>query len=150
MSGPWQGFVFIVLGAFFWALYSALLKRLPSCNQVALVVWIGILSSPFLVLMSFITDSGGYSLDTVMTLSWSSWAALLYMTFIASLIGHSLWTFLMARCPATVLAPMVLLVPVFGIIGSVLLLGEPFTVTMGLATAIVLLSLALGTWKKRH
>jgi O-acetylserine/cysteine efflux transporter len=50
--------------------------------------------------------------------------ALLYIVVAATVVGSGLWTVLMSRHPAGVVAPFSMLVPVAGIGSSWLLLGE--------------------------
>ena len=54
--------------------------------------------------------------------------AVLYLAFAATTVGWGLWGALMARYPASTVAPFSLLVPVFGLSFGALLLGEPVTV----------------------
>ena len=52
---------------------------------------------------------------------------MLYLAFAATTVGWGLWGALMARYPASTVAPFSLLVPVFGLSFGALLLGEPVT-----------------------
>ena len=53
--------------------------------------------------------------------------AIVYLAFIATLIGYSLWSKLLARYPASQVAPFSLLVPIVGLASAALLLGEALT-----------------------
>lgn len=63
----------------------------------------------------------GESFDTD---GWPGLAALGYIVIIATLVGTGLWTTLMSRNPAGIVAPFSLLVPVVGIAGAWIFLGE--------------------------
>ena len=52
---------------------------------------------------------------------------MLYLAFAATTVGWGLWGALMARYPASTVAPFSLLVPVFGLSFGALLLGEAVT-----------------------
>jgi O-acetylserine/cysteine efflux transporter len=54
-------------------------------------------------------------------------AAVLYLAFAATTVGWGLWGALMARYPASTVAPFALLVPAFGLSFGALLRGEPAT-----------------------
>ena len=66
-----------------------------------------------------------------------------------SLFGYAAWGWLLARHPAATIAPMALLVPVFGIGASVLYLGEPLPAWKLIAAALVMGGLTLNLlWPK--
>ena len=53
-----------------------------------------------------------------------AWVGLAYTCLIGTVVGSGLWTWLMARHPAGVVAPFSMLVPVVGILTAALVLGE--------------------------
>jgi O-acetylserine/cysteine efflux transporter len=64
-----------------------------------------------------------------------------------TLFGYTAWQWLLSRHPAAVVAPMALLVPVFGMSASALVLAEPMPAWKILAAGLVLAGLALNlTW----
>jgi O-acetylserine/cysteine efflux transporter len=58
-------------------------------------------------------------------------------------VAYSLWSWLLARHPATTITPFALLVPVFGMISSALFLGEPLPGWKLIAAALVIAGLSL-------
>ena len=57
----------------------------------------------------------------------SSWAAVAYLGWAATIVGYSLWTGLLKRHPANRVAPFSLGVPVVGLATGMLVLGETIT-----------------------
>ena len=55
----------------------------------------------------------------------STWAAVLWQSIGNTLFGFAAWGWLLARHPAATIAPLALLVPVFGIAASHVCFGEP-------------------------
>ena len=53
-----------------------------------------------------------------------AWLGLAYTCVIATAVGSGIWTWLLARHPAGVVAPFSMLVPVAGILTAALVLGE--------------------------
>jgi O-acetylserine/cysteine efflux transporter len=60
-----------------------------------------------------------------------------------TMFGYGIWGWLLVRHPAATVAPMALLVPIFGIGASALFLGEPLQSWKLLAAALVMGGLAL-------
>lgn len=72
-------------------------------------------------------------------------AGLVYVALLATVVGSGIWTWLMARYPAGVVAPYSLLVPVVGIALAALVLGERPSVTELVAAAVIVGGVLLGT-----
>ncbi|WP_345425098.1 EamA family transporter [Pseudonocardia xishanensis] len=72
-------------------------------------------------------------------------AALLYLSVFATVIGSGIWTWLMRRYPAGVVAPYSLLVPVVGIALAAVVLGERPTVTELVSAVVIVGGVLLGT-----
>ena len=68
---------------------------------------------------------------------------MLYLAFAATTVGWGLWGALMARYPASTVAPFSLLVPVFGLSFGALLLGEAVTGRDLAAAALILAGVLL-------
>ncbi|MBB5694299.1 EamA family transporter [Muricoccus pecuniae] len=70
-------------------------------------------------------------------------AAVLYVAVAATSIGYGIWGFLMARYPATTVAPFAMLVPITGAASAALVLGEGFGAVRLAGMALVLAGLAV-------
>jgi O-acetylserine/cysteine efflux transporter len=73
----------------------------------------------------------------------TTWAAVVWQAVGNTMFGYGVWGWLLARHPAATVAPMALLVPVFGMGASTLFLGEPLQSWKLLAAALVMGGLAL-------
>jgi O-acetylserine/cysteine efflux transporter len=72
-------------------------------------------------------------------------AALAYLSLLATVAGSGIWTWLMRRYPAGVVAPYSLLVPVVGIALAGVVLGERPTVVELVAAVVIVGGVLLGT-----
>ncbi len=72
-----------------------------------------------------------------------AWAAVFWQALGNTLFGYVAWGWLLARHPAATVAPMALLVPVFGMGASAWWLGEPLPLWKLAAAGLVLAGLAL-------
>jgi O-acetylserine/cysteine efflux transporter len=62
------------------------------------------------------------------------------------MFGYACWAWLLSRHPAATIAPLSLLVPVFGMGASAIVLGETLPAWKLIAAALVLAGLALNTF----
>jgi O-acetylserine/cysteine efflux transporter len=72
-----------------------------------------------------------------------TWAAVAWQAWGNSLFGYAAWGWLLARYPAATVTPMALMVPLFGMGGSALWLGEGLPGWKLTAAALVMGGLAL-------
>jgi O-acetylserine/cysteine efflux transporter len=74
---------------------------------------------------------------------------LLYTVVIGTILGSGLWTWLMSRHPAGVVAPFSMLVPVTGMTAAWLILGETVTLSEALGGVLVVGGVLLGGVRRR-
>lgn len=72
----------------------------------------------------------------------SSWLAVAYLGWMASILGYTLWTGLLKRHPANKVAPFSLGVPVVGLATGMLVLGEVITPWQWAGIALIVGALA--------
>ena len=78
-----------------------------------------------------------------------AWVGLAYTCVIGTVVGSGIWTWLLARHPAGVVAPFSMLVPVFGILAAALVLGERPTWLELLGGLIVFCGVLIGARRVR-
>ncbi len=78
-----------------------------------------------------------------------TWAAVVWQAVGNTMFGYGVWGWLLARYPAATVAPLALLVPIFGMTSAAVLLGEPLPSWKLGAAALVMSSLVLGLFWPR-
>ena len=80
-----------------------------------------------------------------------TWAAVLWQSVGNTMFGYACWAWLLARYPAATIAPLSLLVPVFGFGASALILGEPLPAWKIGAALLIMAGLAVNLlWRPRR
>ncbi|MGD9914861.1 MAG: EamA family transporter [Rhizobiaceae bacterium] len=98
--------------------------REPATDVLGLVVWGSLFAVPPLLAVALILDPHGL-VDSVAGLDWVSVGSIAYIVYLSTLFCFAVWSRLLATYPVASVAPFTLLVPVFGFLGSAVLLGEP-------------------------
>ncbi|KTC66864.1 integral membrane protein [Legionella birminghamensis] len=120
------GFICLLGAAAAWGLGNLIIKKGPSVNMMAVVVWGSFVAFiPMLILAIAIDGLHSFS-NTISHLSWKGIGALFYIVYMSTWVGYGVWNWLLSRYPIAVIVPYTLLVPVVGMISSSLFLGEPF------------------------
>jgi drug/metabolite transporter (DMT)-like permease len=127
-------------GALGWA-FGNLCNRLAAPPKpMHLTLWMCVVPVvPLFAASALVEGNGCTSVPTLFTAEGlPGLGALLYVALLATVVGSGIWTWLMRRYPAGVVAPYSLLVPVVGIALSAAVLGEqPSVVELGSAVLIV-------------
>lgn len=148
---PKVSFLLTILAAGFWGLSNIVVRfadqqcasRGEKLNMLSLVVWSSLVPPIPLLGFALLLDSPDTLLNAVLHLSGSSIFSVFYLAFCATLFGYYFWSTLIAKYPATKVAPLSLLVPVTGLITAQLVLGEALTKMQWLGCMTILIGLLI-------
>ncbi len=148
-SGPRDmtllGFVLTLAAALSWA-GSNLLVRLMGRGATPIdpfqfIVWSSAVSVlPFLTI-AVVLDGADESWRSLAAMGAREWAAVGYLSLLATLVGYSLWMRLLQRHAAGRIAPFSLLVPVVGLWAGSFFLSERLSTAQWAGVAFVLAGL---------
>lgn len=139
----WGGIGLVLCAAASWAAANILTKRAGNINMVAYVVWSSAFAIPVLLVLSFTLEGWGRISHGLQHASALAWGTVVWQSWANTLFGYAAWSWLLSRYTAATVAPMALLVPVFGMGASALFLGEPLPGWKVLAAALVIGGLAI-------
>jgi len=119
-------------------------------NMLAYVVWAALFSVPPLLILSLLLEGPAAIAAGVARAGWITWAAVVWQSVGNTMFGYACWGWLLSRYPTATVAPMSLLVPIFGFGASALLLGEPLPPWKIGATLLIMAGLAVNLlWRPR-
>jgi O-acetylserine/cysteine efflux transporter len=120
-----------------WGLGNIFTRRAQAPDPIALLVWSSLVPPIPLAALSLATGEGAPSIGA------GGLLALAYIVLGASFFGYGAWMWLMARHPASRVAPYTLLVPPVGIAAAWASLGEQPNAAELAGAGIVLVGLAI-------
>jgi drug/metabolite transporter (DMT)-like permease len=132
--GTLLGDFFGVLGALFWALTTILIRatRLASVSPAKTLFYQLAVSGPVLLLAAWLMGEPGITKITPMIA-----VAFAYQCVVVAFASFLTWFWLLRHYLAARLGVLTFLTPLFGVLGGVLLLGEPLTPSFVLAAVLV-------------
>jgi O-acetylserine/cysteine efflux transporter len=139
----WLGLGLVLSAAFFWAGANLVVKSLGPVNMLHFMVWSSVFAVPPLLAISWFIEGPALMQSAVINATPLVWASVLWQALGNTLFGYGVWNWLLARHPAATVAPLALLVPVFGMGASALSLGESLPGWKLGAAALVLGGLAV-------
>ncbi|WP_232663278.1 EamA family transporter [Pseudonocardia sp. TRM90224] len=138
-----------LVGALGWAFGNISSRLAAPPNPLHLTLWMSVIPPIPLLAMSWATEgpaAGWDALPAAVTVDGLPGVlAVAYIAVLATIVGGGIWTALMRRYPAGVVAPYSLLVPVVGIGLAALLLGERPSVVELVSAAVIVGGVLLGT-----
>jgi O-acetylserine/cysteine efflux transporter len=148
------GLTMILLAALSWAGGNLVSRAAGRINMVAYVVWSSLFAVPPLMLLTLWMEGWPAVANSLEQADAFTWAAVAWQAWGNSIFGYAAWGWLLSRYSAATITPMALLVPLFGMGGSALMLGESLPAWKLMAAALVLSGLALNLlwpwWMQRR
>ncbi len=126
----------VIAASFVWAVANIQIKGMAEIDGMTLNAWISLFAAPQLLLLSLLLEQG--QMAAIAEASWRGWGAIVYMAVVVTMIAYGIWYSMIDRYPTNQTMPFTLLVPIFGVLSGVFVLGEPFTGAMALGGALTL------------
>lgn len=141
----------LVLGAAFgWSLGNMAQRAAGKVDMLGFITWASLFSVPPLAALSLAVE-GWPAIETgLAAMTPKIWVAVAWQAIGNTLFGYGAWGWLLARYPASSVAPTSLLVPVFGMTSTALWLGEQLPGWKLLAAALIISGLALNLLASRR
>ncbi|SFA71477.1 O-acetylserine/cysteine efflux transporter [Amycolatopsis marina] len=145
--------VLTLLGALSWAAGNLCARQAQPRNPLHLTLWMSVVPPLPMFALSLVFEGPGEQWASLSTLGSSggltALGGLAYIVLFGTIVGSGIWTTLMRRNPAGVVAPFSLLVPVVGMSLAFLLLDERPAVLEIVAGVVVVTGVLLGSLRRR-
>lgn len=138
------GVLLVLLAAASWAGGNMVSRAAGPVNMLAYVVWSSLFAIPPLLLLALVTEGWPRIAAALVAADRWTWSAVIWQSVGNTMFGYGVWAWLLNRHPAGTIAPLSLLVPIFGLGSSALLLGESLQPWKLCAFALVMSGLLLG------
>ena len=143
------GVALVIGAAFGWSLGNMVTRRAGRVDMLAFMVWSSLFAIVPLFALAFAFEGSARIGAALAAAGPTVWAVVAWQTVGNTLFGYGAWGWLMARYPASSVAPMALLVPVFGMGSAALFLGEPLPGWKLGAAALIIGGLAVNLFGPR-
>lgn len=150
------GFMLTLAAAFSWACGNIFNKKIMSHATrpavMSLVIWSALIPIiPFFV-ASLILDGSATMIHSLVTIDMTTILSLMYLAFVATIVGYGIWGTLLGRYETWRVAPLSLLVPVVGLASAALLLDERLTGLQFFGAVLIMTGLYINVfglrWRK--
>lgn len=144
-----SGMLLVLMGAIAWSIANIINKKAGTRQVFAFLVWSSAFSPlPLFLLDWLVNGNSGYATLFNHT-DFRALLSILFQVYPNTLFGYWVWNSLLKQYPVSTVAPLSLLVPVFGILGSVMIFGETITSVKILALLLIVTGLGVGLYGQR-
>lgn len=148
-SVTFSGTLLVLAGAIAWSIANIIIKRSATKQIFAFLVWSSAFSPlPLFLLDWLVNGSNGYT-ALVSHVDYRAVLSILFQVYPNTLFGYWVWNSLLKQYPISTVAPLSLLVPVFGILGSMAIFGEAISSLKILALLLIISGLVVGLYGYR-
>jgi O-acetylserine/cysteine efflux transporter len=143
------GVVLVILGAVSWSVANVVIKKSGTKEVFGFLVWSSLFSPIPLFLVAWIEHGSQGYLQTFARIDDRAIFSILFQVYPTTLFGYWIWNSLLKKYPVSMVAPLSLLVPIFGMLGSMLVFGEHIGATKLLAMLFIVLGLTTGLYGRQ-
>ena len=141
LSGSFISIALVLGGCFAWALGQVMIRKLKDVSGMQVTAWIAVFAAPQLFFMSAIFEDG--QVEAIRNANPLVWWTVLYLGLIMTCLGYYFWNTLIRHHDVSKVAPFLLLLPVFSVLGGNLFLGETITLEKFYGGATILLGIGV-------
>jgi len=142
-------FLMTVVAAASWGVANIVSKKAGRVDMLGFIVWSSLVAPLPLLGLSLWLD-GPVAVWTALTqIDGGTLLAVAYLAYPTTIFAFGIWAYLLSRHPAATVTPFALFVPVAGILGSALILGEAMHPIEAVGGAVIVLGLAFNIFGPR-
>jgi O-acetylserine/cysteine efflux transporter len=139
-----RGLILLLIAALGCAGANIVARAAGRVEMLGYIIWASAFAIPPLLMLALIFEGWQVMISGIRAATAPIWGVVVWQAIGNTLFGYGVWGWLLARYPATTVAPLALMVPVFGMGSSALLLGEPMQSWKLLAAFLIIAALAIG------
>jgi O-acetylserine/cysteine efflux transporter len=141
-----HGLLFLLTAAAAWGFSTVQLKKIKPVGPLTLNAWLGLFMAIELFVISFLTE--GSPVPYILGATWRGWVGVAYTGLLSTIAAFGLWAWLVARYTVSQTMPFMLTIPLFAIVGGVVLNGDRITADIAGGGLMTIVGVALIVLKR--
>ena len=142
LQGKYLGVILVLCGACTWAVGQVFAKPVSEkLNGIILTAWLGVFAGPQLIIASQLIE--GNVLTNIRSADYQAWLIVLYLGLLMNVLGYSIWYYVLGRYPVNTVLPVMLLLPITGVLTAIVFLGERPDIKVFIGGLIILIGVGM-------
>ncbi|WP_460144017.1 EamA family transporter [Pseudomonas sp. S2_A02] len=142
------GVLLIVLSAVAWSVGNVIIKKSGVKEIFSFMVWASLFPPIPLFFIAWLMQGAAPFENLQSSLDFTAVLSIVFQVYLATHFAYWGWNSLLKLYPVSTVAPLSLLIPVFGIGSSMLIIGEHILIPNLISIAIIIMGLAVGLYRK--
>lgn len=142
------GVMLIVLSAVAWSVGNVIIKKSGVKEIFSFMVWASLIPPIPLFLTAWLIHGSAAFEGLQASLDLTAVLSILFQVYLATHFAYWGWNSLLKLYPVSTVAPLSLLIPVFGITSSMLILDERISTPNLISIGIIIVGLAVGLYRR--
>lgn len=142
------GVMLIVLSAVAWSVGNVIIKKSGVKEIFSFMVWASLIPPIPLFLTAWLMHGSAAFEGLQSSLDLTAVLSILFQVYLATHFAYWGWNSLLKLYPVSTVAPLSLLIPVFGITSSMLILDERISTPNLISIGIIIVGLAVGLYRR--
>lgn len=143
------GLALVLCGAVVWGLVSIIIKKSDTKQVFSFLVWSSLFDPIPLFILSYLFNGPSGFTELAIHFNTTTLFSILFQVYPNTLFAYWVWNSLLTKYPVSVVAPLSLLVPIFGMLGSVMIFNESIPSGKIIAMVFIISGLIIGLYGKR-
>ena len=140
------GVFLVLIASLFLAITNILIKKANTKNVFSFLVYSTLFPPIQLFLLAYLTQGDIIFIDFFKNINSNAIISILFQVYPTTLFGYWVWNSLLNKYPVSIVTPISLLIPIFGLFGSYLFYDEQIGLYKFLACFVIILGLGVNTF----
>ncbi len=139
----------IIGAACCWALgniTNKVIMKNYSVPTMSLIVWSALVPTTAFLVSSYFIEGQDQISHALINIEWHNLFSIVYLSLLATIVGYGGWSYLLSRYETSLVAPLSLLVPVFGLLSAWVLLGESLSLYQIIGVLVIAVGLVINVF----
>ncbi len=143
------GLVLVLVGALAMSATNIIVKVSGAKRIFAFIIWSSLFSPIPLFLIAYFTQGQSTFISSLVNIDGKAIFSVLFQVYPTTLFGYWVWNSLINKYQVSKVAPLSLLVPIFGIAGSFFIYNEMIGIEKVIASVLIMTGLLISTFSRK-
>lgn len=143
------GLALVVFSAVSWAFLNIIIKKAQTKEVFSFLIYSTLFPPIPLFLLAYIMQGEIVYINFFNNIDTKAMISIAFQVYPTTILGYYIWNSLLTKYPVSLVSPISLLIPIFGLLGSYVFFDEEIGVFKILACIIIVLGLSINTFGHR-
>lgn len=140
------GLSLVVFSAVSWAFLNIIIKKAQTKEVFSFLIYSTLFPPIPLFVLAYIMQGETVYINFFQNIDTKAIISIAFQVYPTTILGYYIWNSLLRKYPVSLVSPLSLLIPIFGLLGSYVFFNEEIGMYKVLACIIIVLGLAVNTF----